>query len=236
MKADARMGFAALLIVATTILSCAHDTDDYLLYEDGSTDVLTLAVAMDTVPADGAMVVGLVAHIDPNARSGMRTIAFATSAGTIKTPQVEIDRLGNATTTLVPTLEPGIAYVDAKVGTVLVRRQVVFERAWPDTVVVDAGSFTLRAEDGAATKLSALLLHADGFASTKTEVVFTARDSLGVALGHFRDITRSDSQGRATAEFEVGTISYRGPVLIDATVLAPDGTRHGETSLRLVNP
>jgi hypothetical protein len=227
----------ALLALGTVAGGCLHNPTDY---ESGRTNaaVLTVGAVAASAPADGATLTAITASIPADARADRRTVAFSTTAGTFegatREASVAADSSGQAVARLRAPLDTGEATVRVTAGGVTRVVTVRFDRAFPDTVLLDANPFGVRADAAHAVIVTATLRRGVGRPSRLTPVTFTATAPAGGEVGRFGPATLSDSTGVVTVRFTPGVTAYRGPVVLQATAPRASGVVTGRVTVDVV--
>lgn len=186
-------------------------------------------------PADGATLSRFSVAVSASVPSAQRTATFTSSAGTfVPSGTVPVSASNLATADLRSPTVIGTARVQATVAGVTRETLIDFERALPDALTVAVQSATVKASPINEVTVTVLLLRDVGTVSPGTLVTLTARTGDGVQVGSFRNVTRSDTNQQATAQYSPGDTSYRGPVIIEARA---EGTRaRGSTTVQVVDP
>ena len=188
---------------------------------------LELAVSSPTILADGVSETDVVARLvnqQGNPIVGAQ-IDFTTTGGTISSP-VLTDARGEATATLVASVTPGVAEIQAHFGGVLSRTGSVTFAPMPTTarMLLRADAENLPADGASEARLIATALDAQSNPMPDGTVVsFTVTAGDGKIIGP----TRVTSGGIAEAAFVAGTSA--GPV----TVQAASGSATASTVLTL---
>jgi hypothetical protein len=213
----------AVLFASCVFVSC-YNPDDYALNEGLSPDeVIVLNVSPTEIPADGTSFTTLVATIEKKADADKRSVKFTTTIGqflgtTDREITAQADAEGVATADLVSVVQEARATVQASIAGVVRQKTVDFVRAYPETIVVDPGTFALTASVSEQTTVTAELRRQKGVVTSGTSVDFSAVDTTGSRIGQFRDTKLSGDGGRATAIFSVGNTAYRGSIVVRARV------------------
>ena len=224
-----------LVLYATQSCSSFHLDD----HDDVPSDsVLAITATPPSIPADGASHTTLRIRIPKGADT--RTVALSTSAGSFMggtdgEVEVDVGKSGVTHVRLQGSTQVDTAYVIAEVGGVVRERAIAFERAPPERIVVDPGTFELEASWTATTTVTATLLRERGTPTVGTEVdlfVVAGSDSTGERLGRFRSQTTSDARGVVTAVLSVGDTPYQGVATLFAR--APSSNVVGSQELRIV--
>jgi len=201
------------------------------LVSEDPEEILVLEINPQTIPADGTSVATLTARISAGTPEDERTVTFSSSAGSFvdgniisNLPiQVEADSRGIAVVQLRSTASPGSALVRAKAASGSDSGKVRFGVAPPESVDVTTSLVVLHVLFFDTATITATLRRSKGFASAGTVVSFSAEDSTGMPIGGFANVTASDENGEATAEFDPGVTAYRGDVTITASVQPAGG-------------
>jgi len=234
------VAYCAIVVGALLTFGCGYNPTDY---KAGRPDSLVSMSAMpDTIPADGQSTATILLVIQNPEDKEARHVTLTTTSGafgqtgTNQSVVLTTDSRGMAETRLRAGLQVDEALLEASIGTLLTRAQVVFARAWPETCVVDPGGFTLAATTNATASMTAMLLRTVGKPTQGIAVVYAAVDSMSRPIGEFRGATLSDASGVSTVQFWVGQTSYRGPALITASVAVPGRAIIGSAKIQIVAP
>lgn len=220
--------FAIVLPVTLAVIGCTWLSD--LVSEDPD-DLLVLEVNPTNIPADGSSVSTLTARISAGTPDEERVVTFSASAGSFVDGnivsnfpiEVEADSHGVAVAQLRSASTPGIAIVRAKAGSTVSRGKVRFGVAAPERIDVTTSLFVLHVSSFDTATITATLRRSSGVATSGTTVSFTAEDAAGMPIGGFANVTASDPNGQAFAEFDPGVTAYRGDVTIRASVQPAGG-------------
>jgi hypothetical protein len=206
--------------------------------------VLRFTEAPDTAPADGASTSRFVVSVSPNF-TGLQnpSVTFETTQGTFVTSGASskkivltVDGNRNATAFLTSLNQTGTALVTASVKNFVQSHTIIFEKALPDTILIELKSLQIKAD--AQMQIVAQLYRngGAGIATVGTEVTFQAADSLGKHLdgARFFNTTRSDDKGTASAYFTPDNISYRGYITIIVS-LKSDSAVEGRAQLKITD-
>jgi hypothetical protein len=204
-------------------------------------DIISLTLASDHAPADGASVTNITARISAAVPIVQRSILFTTTAGSFGTPlPTQTSRTAGsdnqALVDLVSPRDPGVAIVTATINNIRASAAVTFDPALPDRIAVSVfGSLQLKATFQTKVTVEAQLERVVGQVTEGTEVVFRAFDeSTDATFGFFSGATLSDSTGRVTAEFTPGNTSERGEATIRVRVPRTDVS--GRVRIEIVDP
>lgn len=198
--------------------------------------------ALTNVEADGVNSTTITVKVLGNTDLSRNNITLRTSAGTfIETGTTNFAAKPNSNGILAVQLkaprDPSTALVTVETTPPTSRTTISinFTRADADNIVVDPGTFTIKASTNEQVLITAQLLRnlGKGLPSPGAVVEFDAFDAIdGVTrLGQFRAKTLSDATGKATALFTVGNTSIRREVIIVVT----SGTATGQARLLIVN-
>jgi len=182
--------------------------------------VVTVSTAPGSAPADGATAIIVSATVAAGLPAGRRTVAFRTTLGTVVPALVEADGSNVARASLV-SFVTGSARITATVDGVTADTTAQFTPALPDRIVVAPDAVQLRS--GGNTTIRVTLLRSSGSVSPRLEVSYSATTSTGSSLGSFSRVTLAEGS-TSTAQFNVDTTSYVGPVTIRAAVNGTSGT------------
>lgn len=212
-------------------------------YENYPTDAveqtLNLRFEADSLPADGATLVHVVATIPPDARSDSRTVSFTTSAGTFvdggeaKVAITGID--GVADTYLRAPRTPGRARVRAQLGSVIRETTIEFDTAYATRADLEPSGFVTKGTLASQITITAYLRRGIGVTSPGVEIRFEAlRADNQQPIGRLGVAAPSDTNGTVKVSYSAGDTTYEGPVRIRA--LAVNGRVLGETTITVVAP
>lgn len=235
MSAARNRKLIAVCMLLTVFMACnrKHDGNDFLPSAPPTQGAVTISVAADAVPADGASTVRITAQISPDADPNKRTVRFNTSLGSWLAPGTaedkgtefdqQADAQGVAAAFLKSALEPGVALVTISVITIdsegfeailaTVSGEVTF------TQVQDALTFTATPSSTFADGFSAVDLVATISADAPPgwdEVRFTT--DFGVIAGATSPLTitvKADANRVARAQltsFNVGTATVTATI------------------------
>ncbi len=215
--------------VAAAVVSCYSPTD----YDRRPSDV-RLSLAPDTAPADGASTVLVKIAAPPRTQSGLSaTLSVSAgslvgaSSGTLTLPLAAGDTV--RARWQAPQSQ-GVGVLTAKIGTILfIQDTVKFVVAPPDTIELDPEKPSVSGTDGAEVGINVHLRRATGTPSQGIRVDVTPADTLGGSLGRILSTTPSDADGLVKARYAPGKTTYRGRVVITATVAVGGVTRTGST-------
>jgi hypothetical protein len=173
-----------------------------------------------SAPADGSTVLLVVVHFDAAIPRDQRSVAIHTTTGTFE-GKSDITEIAGDADSVIAYLRTGTqvdtAYITATVGTALSRTEVVFRRAYPDSIKLTAPQFTLDTGLTNAVTITANLKRLVGRATAGTSVVFSAVDSLNpsTSIGTFSEAFPSDTAGQVAVKYSSGTY-FIGTVKIGA--------------------
>jgi len=188
--------------------------------------VLRFVEAPEVAPADGQSLSRFSVEISPLLQQDEdRTVEFLTTLGRFVLPDddgstvsVRADADGVATAFLRSPNQLDEAFVRASVKGFVQQRRLQFDWAGPDSIIVRPELNRLSLAPGEQMQIEAELIRLDGRGQVteNLEVTFAAADSLGDPLEgvRFVDVTRTDSQGRASAVLAVDDTLYQGSVSI----------------------
>jgi hypothetical protein len=174
--------------------------------------------------ADGASVSLITFTRSP--ASALQVVTFTTSAGTLlgengaqgSSVTASLGSDGKAVVGLRAPTTTGTASLRARSGADVAEAEVPFNRAYPDSLVVDAPRFTVHQNLDSAITLSARLSRHSGKPSPGTSVQFTATRSPTdtTTIGRFSGTTLSDDNGVVTVRF-AATPKDTGTFTVTAT-------------------
>jgi|GEM_PF-6706440 len=215
-----------ILIFMICIITACYKSNDYEKILDK--DILTVSTDLPSIPADGASMICVTAHIPQNADPSKRTITLETNAGKWKEDgqksiNIFANSNGDVITDLQSDLKPQAIRIRASIPTIIIQEvNLSFERAYPETIILDPGCFGLKATFTDTTQVKAILKRQIGKPSEETVVNFSATTNEGAPIGNFRSLTFSDQDGIASVLYCGGATTYRGVVTIKATVDTPN--------------
>jgi hypothetical protein len=234
--------FYNTIFIVATISSC-REVDDLLppnLTQPvvQETDII-MSVVKDNVPADGVNYNEILVKIDNTLKNNFNEVIFEISpngkfSNGAVAQKVPIDVNGEARVYAEST-SVGTSIVRATVGTYTRQIGTIFEKAWPDQIIVESDSVFLPALPGMNTAVRAKLSRSTGVISPGITVLFT--DSTGVnskpSVGVFLNTTVSDASGFSTTRYWLQDTTYHGEVYLIAIVQAQDGEKRGRTRVRI---
>lgn len=226
-----------ILLILLTITNCYKSRE----YETISTDdILALSTDAAAILADGVSTLNVTAHIPANADPSKRAITFETNGGkwrdnSKQSLTLTVNVNGDALAELQSDTKPQNVRIRASIPNVIIQEvNVTFDKAYPETIVVDPGCFGLKASYTDTTLIKAILKRTIGNASEGTDVSFSAIKDNGESIGSFRTITSSNSNGEATALYCIGTTTYEGQITIIASIATPNGTITGSATITII--
>ena len=199
--------------------------------------VIQISPSTASSPADGASVVPFTASVKPGWLEADRKVTFTTSAGTFDGTNVTAtpvaDANGVVTIDVRSPRAAGTAIVTAAAGGVSRSATLTFTRALPDRLLVNSAVAFLGASTAHKTTVTVKLARDIGTVTDGTVVTFAAFDESGIKVGAFSGITDS-ANGTVTADFSIGSTTYRSTVTIIATVSGTSMT--GSVQIRIIDP
>jgi hypothetical protein len=199
----------------------------------------SLTPALLTAEADDVSVVLLTASLTHPTKQGPTAVVFTTTlgifaaTGTTSVP-ASVDTTGHAFAYLRAPRIPGVTRVSASYGTMVLSDTILFTRADPDTILVEASSFAVDSGPSHELLVSAVLRRSVGLPSPGIEVQFFAAPNTGSPT--FGIPSLSDATGRASARFSPGN-APTGQIILTASALRNDSTIvSGHTSVQVVSP
>jgi hypothetical protein len=204
-----------------------------------SDTIVQISSSLTAVPGDGASSALISAQVQEGWLDATRQITVTTTLGTLDGPTATsvtptADAQGRVSVVLRSPHDKGTALVTASSGGVSRTLTVTFTEAPPERLLVQSDIAFLPASPADKAHLTVTLTRSSGKPTIGTPVIFRATDVNGTAIGAFAGIQPSNASGVATADFSVGTTTYRMPVTIAASV---DGTpASGTTQITIVGP
>ena len=178
--------------------------------------VLRFVAAPATAPADGATASTFTVEVSPEIDPAQRSVTFTTTLGSFvagsaaaTTSPVAVGADGRASVLLYSPPAVGEALVTASVAGTSRQTAIRFERALPETILVDLSKLSVADSLDDSIMLTVTLLREVGTVTDGTLVRFTARDASGAPFGLFDGVTAS-SGGQATATFTPAGSGVRG--------------------------
>ncbi len=206
-------------------------------------DLRDLVVSSNNVIANGVETTQLRATIPPSSTINPRTVTFTTTAGTFlpggrDSLTVNIDSAGVALVLLRTSSHPGTAVVTAQAGRTLLRETVTFVRAFPERMELGADSYRAEADPATKIRVHANLYRSNGKVSPGAIVRFAVqRNAEGEEIGWFGNVSPSNENGTASAEYIAGGTTHRGPISIVAETIGADGEMiFGRMTIEIVSP
>ncbi len=189
----------------------------------------------DSLPADGASVATVTVTVAPALPTASRTVQFQSSL--VVFVQNNGSTLGStadagnvAFADIRTPSQIGLAHITATVGGFAQDTTIPVVWAYPDTVLLDPGLFTMKVTEQAP--VVATLLRRIGKPTPNTFVTFTAFDSTGTSRGQFRAIQESDPQGLAKASFQ--PIGVTPPALLTLRALVDGNGKAASATIQVV--
>lgn len=188
---------------AVVILAGCHNPDAYIIGPDTVDAVLAVTVSEATLPANGIARATIAVQIDPRTDAAKRSVAFATSAGTLigggkegSATSVNADTSGKAVVELRSGTTPASARVDITVGTITRTTMVEFVPADLSGIITLEQDSSSRAADGSSA-INFVARVAPGLSAERRKVTF--RTTLGTFLPGKQDSFTIDADGGNTA-------------------------------------
>jgi hypothetical protein len=222
------------ILSALAALGCAACYKDYPT--DAVEQRLELRVEADSLPADGATLVHVVAAIPVNARPDSRTVSFTTNSsafvdGGQATAAVTAIK-GVADTYLRAPRTPGPIRIRAQLGTVIRDTTIQFHTAHPARADLQPSAFVTKGSLGSQITVTAHLRRGVGLTTPGVEIRFEAlREDNKQPIGRFGVAPPSNSEATVTVTYSAGDTPYVGPVRIRALTLT--GQVLGETTINV---
>lgn len=219
----------------------ATSLQDTVRFVPAQPDLVSFALAADSLPADEASTVLVRAVLRRESTLAPREVTFETSAGTFaggtgSSITVRADSTGTALALLRAPLEIGSALVRARAGVTTLQGTLRFVRALPQSLVLSADSFKVAANPGRPFKVRASLRRSPGRVTPGATVTFTAADTLGVPVGWFAGATEP-AAGQVEVSYTPGSTPYRGRIRVIGRTPGEGGTTvSGELFLEVTDP
>lgn len=206
---------------------------------DADEQRLQLRIEADSLPADGATLVHVVATIPTSARKDARTVSFTANGGMFVdggAATASIIAIGGvADTHLRAPRTPGDVRVRAQLGSVIRDTTLQFDPAFPTRADVQPSSFAVKGSIANQISIAAYLRRTIGMPTPGLEIRFQAvRNDNEESIGQFGAAPPSDTNGLVTVPFTPGDTPYRGPVRIRA--VTPGGRILGEAIINVIAP
>jgi len=188
-----------------------------------SNSIIQISASQGAIPADGLSTSTILATIKEGWLGADRKVTVTTTFGTLDGPtQTTVtptaDAQGRVSVLLRSPKETGFSQVTVTASGVSNFVTVTFAQALAESIHLQTNSAFLKASTAEKVHVTATLLRAFGTVSKNTAVVFRAVDSAGGTIGAFSAIELSDANGIAGADFSVGNHTYRGTVVITASI------------------
>jgi hypothetical protein len=170
------------------------------------------------VPADGASL-GVAKVMIPSALTGtQREVQFNIVGGAIQGPDKVTATAAGLATVFLKSSDAVTGLLRATVGGFAIDTIVQFVVAPPDSVFLDVGPGTVKADNSLA--VTATLFRIKGKPTAGAVVRFQALDSVNVERGHFNNVKLSTADGLATATWVASSVPGLPRVRIVATATA----------------
>lgn len=228
------LGILLLLLFSSCYYPCDYDPE----CSPENFKVLNLSVLEESknIPADSfhtyTIYATLPAGIDSN------KVTFRTETGTfsnnlkvitatadlikfgVDTANQSIDSSRAVVLLKSPRLPFQNARVIASIAGIADTVNVSFSTAYPDTILLDAGVFTVSSGLDFPVTITALLKRDSGFVSLNQEVWFKAFNSDGNLIGVFSGLNNySDEKGKVTVKFAPGSVPKESTIFIQGNAL-----------------
>ena len=202
-----------------------------------------VSTSANTVDADGATIIQVLVDFDGAGFFGLpseeRFVTFETTGGAFSPEGVEMIKVRAenepVTAYLRSPSKVGTAFLRATVNNVSDATSVKFVRALPSRMMVTTDRPAIEANFRDRTMVIASLLRDIGTVTPGTVVHFSATDTHGNPFGFFTNMTLSDKDGAATAEFTAGPNVPHGPATITA-VVEVEGEKISDTATIQILP
>lgn len=196
----------------------------------GPTSLLSVGtIRVDhSAPADGATELRVVVGVDPAIPRDKRTVALHASAGTFEGKSDISLNAGDADSVVTLLRAPSqvdTALITAMIGSSISRAEVAFTRAYPDSLTLSAGKFTLDTGITTTTTITATLRRLVGKPTAGATVSFAAFDTIVTAHRHglLSQALPSDTNGQVTVSYSSGDNAFLGQIWIVATTQGTSG-------------
>jgi hypothetical protein len=213
--------------------SCYHAEDYDLDNLDQSSVIKEMTVTPDVIPADGVSFALIKAIIPDNA--DIKTVKFTSSAGKFDKEDTSTEAIdGLASIRLFPgnTID-SMVIVEAEIAGIRKTVNVKFIRAFPETIITEAGSFNLEIGWDHELTITVKLKRSVGIVTPGAKVGFRALTTAGQPIGAFREIkSESDANGLATAIYSAGKPAdgYTGELYLICSTNDFDGNMISDTA------
>jgi hypothetical protein len=190
-------------------------------------DSLNLMVTSGIVPADNYSYAEIKAITLSRNGSGNQLV-FSTDRGLFSNDEDTITVLvssGDTTKVWLKSNLAGQARVMATYNNAFTEEiSVTFTTSWPDQLIIDPDSSSLRPSFYAKSDVVAMLLKISGTVSSGQTVNFYDSTVTGQSVGSFLNTTLSNSDGQAKTEYWLQDTSYHGFVYIKGVIHTNEGT------------
>lgn len=203
-------------------------------------EIVRVGTSSSTAPADNATLTRVFADISPNL-PGDRVVTFKTNLGVFastgqRTETATADASNRASVDLKSELQTGEARITASINGSTAETRLTFTTALPDDILVTTDKPAIRANREDEAVVTVRLLRQVGTPTPKQVVRLRM-----VEAGTDRDldflvrsIEPSNAEGVVTARIVAGSIAYRGPATILASV---DGVEEvGQVNIEIIAP
>jgi hypothetical protein len=218
-----QVGTARVTASVVGVAQVAQSLDVRFVAADAGS-VLRFVAAPAAAPADGATASRFTVEVSPEVDPALRTVTFTTTLGSFTagaaattSAPVPVDAEGRASVLLYSPPAVGEALVAATVAGTSRQTAVRFERALPETLLVDLSKLSVEDSLTDSITLTVTLLRDVGTVTDGTVVRFAARGPSGAAFGLFDGITASGN-GTATATFTPAGSGVRGTASFEVSV------------------
>lgn len=195
-----------------------------------------------SAPADSATVSTIIVEVAgaTNLPAASRSVMFQSTAGTFlpdntATFTTTVDAGGMARALLRSPASPTTARVRVVFNNVVSDAFIRFDNATAEALTVTSDKFGLHANFTESAKIDVQLRRQVGIPSAGAEIVLSAIDDKGRAVGSFSSASLlSDATGHASTNFTVGTAPDASVVTITAAVKGTDVK--GTTTIHILPP
>lgn len=198
---------------------------------------VSVSISRDTLPADGASTAEVTVMIPARLATGV-TATLSTSLGSFgasgSTLSLPLDQSGAARGILVAGKEQGLAFVSASVKGIVQSREVVFTRAWPDTILIEPSQFSIQQGFDHTINLDILLRRSLGVPSPGLLPSIRAADPTDATVGEFGIVSPSDQAGKCTVRYTAGATQYVGPITLEVTLDTVGGIMRGRGTVQVI--
>lgn len=205
-------------------------------------DTISFVDLPSTALADMTTLTPITISVDESLPSDQRNVTFTTSRGTFAstgtgTASAIAGSDHRARVDLKSPLDPGTARITATVDGVTIEAALELVPAPPETILVSPAKIVLQATngEGGTTPVKVRLLRQRGKVSPTTVNIGLIAETSDAELPILvRDLAPTDTNGETIFTMTVGSVTYRGPALIEVRV--DDASTVGRARVEIVDP